>query len=310
MFGSIVQDIKDEFNRGNAVTRLVIANIAIFVIVNLVRVFTYGWAPEVYGTIEKYLALHADPVWDLIHPWTFITSLFMHVGFWHILWNMLFLFWFGRIVSDLIGDDKIMPIYFLGGLAGGIIFIISAQFSSFVHIGSIAMGASAAIMALVVAAGALAPDYNMRLILIGNVKLKYIVLVLVLLDVIGTVGMSNTGGHFAHLGGAAMGWIYVLGLHNGRDIGKPIENIIEYIRRQWYAIFSRRPRTRPRKSQSKIHVLHRQEDVSRSITIESEEEIDLQEEVDRILDKIRKSGYESLSDVEKETLFKASKQND
>lgn len=309
MFQSLIDDIRDEFNRGNSITRLIIANIAIFVLVNLIRVFTYGWAPHVYGYIEEYLALHADFWWDLVHPWVFITSLFMHVGFWHILWNMLFLFWFGRIVSDLIGDHKIIPIYFLGGIAGSIAFILSAQFSFFVPTGSIAMGASAAIMAIVVAAGALAPDYNMRLILIGNVKLKYIVLVLVLLDLFGTATMGNTGGHFAHLGGALMGWFYVVGLHNGRDIGLPIENFIEFLRDKWYGLFGSRPRvSRTRNRMSPVHVIHNSQESSGNIHIETEEDKLHQEEIDRILDKIRDSGYENLTDEEKETLFKASKQ--
>lgn len=307
MFRSVIDDIKQEFNRGNAITRLVIANIAIFVAVSLIRVFTIGWAPEVYSTIQEYLSLHADIWWNITHPWTFITSLFMHAGFWHILWNMLFLFWFGRIVSDLIGDHKVMPIYFLGGLAGGLAFIISAKFSSFVPPESIAMGASAAVMALVVSAGALAPEYSMRLILIGNVKLKYIVFVLVLLDVIGTASMSNTGGHFAHLGGAATGWLYVYGLHNGTDIGLPIERLIDNIRVQWYKIFGQRKSRSRSRRRSPIHVIQSQQESSRSIRIESERDQDMQEEIDRILDKIKESGYENLTDEEKETLFKASK---
>lgn len=313
MFQSILDDIRAEFQRGTTSTRLIIVNIGVFVFVNLIRVFTFGWKPEIYNTLEYYLALHADYMWDLTHPWVFITSLFMHSGFWHILWNMLFLFWFGRIVSDLIGDHKIMPIYLLGGLVGGLIYILSAQFSAFVSASGIAVGASAAIMALVVAAGALAPDYNLRLILIGNVKLKYVVIALVLLDIFGTASMNNTGGHFAHLGGAAMGGIYVAGLHAGRDFGAPIENLIKYLRKLWNNYRSRRLiGHNPPPQRTKVRVLQQKEDKPRSVKIESEgyeEHLDFQEEIDRILDKIKDKGYENLTDEEKETLYKASKQD-
>lgn len=309
MFQSILQDIKNEFQRGSTSTRLIIANIAVFVVINLIRVFTIGWAPGVYNSIVNYLALHANIVWDLTHPWVFFTSLFMHSGFWHILWNMLFLFWFGRIVSDLIGDHKILPIYILGGLVGGFVFILSSYISSFVSANAYAVGASAAIMALVVAAGALAPDYNMRLILIGDVKLKYIVITLVLLDLFGTANMGNTGGHFAHLGGAFTGAIYVMGLHNGRDFGAPIERVIKYLRKLYYNILSRRMAGNQRTytARPRLQVIHKESD-SRKIKIEREDhKDDLQAEVDRILDKIKEEGYENLSEEEKETLYKASK---
>lgn len=309
MLRSILDDIRSEFQRGNVSTRLIIANVAVFVVINLIRVFTVAWAPQVYGTLVNYLALHADIVWDLTHPWVFVTSLFMHSGFWHILWNMLFLFWFGRIVSDLIGDHKILPIYILGGLVGGLVFVLSSYLSSFVSPNSYAVGASASIMALVVAAGALAPDYNMRLILIGNVKLKYIVIALVLLDLFGTASMGNTGGHFAHLGGAITGVIYVMGLHNGRNFGAPIERVIKYLRKLYYNVQSRRIAGNPETQYPRMHVVHKEKAVRSSSHIESGPQTtpDLQEEVDRILDKIKEQGYENLTKEEKETLFKASK---
>lgn len=121
------------------------------------------------------------------------TSMFLHEGFWHLLWNMLFLYWFGRIVGDFIGDQRILPLYLLGGLTGAVVFFISANLLPYGMGGRFALGASAGVMAIVVAAGTISPDYIMRLLLLGDVKLKYIVAVLVFLDLILIPNGGNTG---------------------------------------------------------------------------------------------------------------------
>ncbi|MEM9992180.1 MAG: rhomboid family intramembrane serine protease, partial [Bacteroidota bacterium] len=231
MFDSIWEDIKREFSYGNMVTRLVIINVVVFVSINLVRLLLFlasgGSVPEFYQDILHFFCMSSDWFHVLTHPWGIFTSMFLHEGLWHILWNMLFLYWFGRIVGDFIGNQRILPLYLLGGLVGSVFYFLSALF---LPIGPFALGASGAVMAIVVAAGTIAPDYMMRLIFLGDVKLKYIVAVLVFLDLIGIANNTNTGGHFAHLGGAAFGAFFVTQLRRGNDLSLPVNNMIDSIK--------------------------------------------------------------------------------
>ncbi|MDV7391873.1 rhomboid family intramembrane serine protease, partial [Arthrospira platensis SPKY1] len=179
MFQSIWSDIKNAFHHGNMVTRLMLINGVVFVAVNLVKLFMTvfgGFQSGAGARFEKFMqffSLSSDMWFNITHPWVIITSMFLHQSLFHALFNILFLMWFGRIVADLIGDRRILPLYLLGGLAGGLLYIATAWW--FYPQGGYAYGASAAVMGIVLAAGALAPDYIMRLILIGDVKLKYIV---------------------------------------------------------------------------------------------------------------------------------------
>ena len=234
MLQSILEDVRREFRMGNMVTRLVIVNIVGFLTINLIRLVLWlgnaGVVHPVYYQIRKYLTLSSEPWFDLTHPWVLITSIFLHEGFWHLLWNMLFLFWFGRIVGDLIGNHRVMPLYLLGGIFAGLIFILSAQFLPFGNHGEVyALGASGAVMALVVAAGMIAPDYGIHLIIIGEVRLKYIVAVLVVLDLISLANDSNTGGHFAHLGGAFFGYLFIVLIREGIDLSTGVNSLMAFI---------------------------------------------------------------------------------
>ncbi|MDX1683928.1 MAG: rhomboid family intramembrane serine protease [Saprospiraceae bacterium] len=290
MVKSIAEDIKRTFQQGNTLTRIIIVNIAVFVVINLIYLFsTYangGTTPQWYVTITHWLSLSSDPLEALLRPWTWFTHMFLHTGFWHILWNMLFLYWFGRILGDFLGDQKVLPIYLLGGLMGGIFYFLSANILPY---GSgqqfYAMGASAAAMAMVVGSATLSPDYNMRLLLIGDVKLKYIAAVLVFIDLIGTAGSMNTGGHFGHIGGALMGYLYIDQLRKGNNLGHWIERIAD-----WKWSDHRR----------KLRVVHKNDH------IEVEAQMDEEAELNRILDKIKEKGLGSLSDNEKSFLKKMS----
>ena len=305
MFGSIAEDIKRELNYGNRITRLVIFNVAIFIAVNLVRLFytiSSGFSPGLgFQEFLKYLALSSDLVFDFTHPWVFLTHMFLHVGFFHILFNMLFLYWFGRITADFLGDHRIYPIYFLSGFAGALIYLIT---SPLIGGSSIAYGASAAVMGVVVSSAAIAPDYTMRLLFLGDVKLKYIALVMVLLDVFALGSMANFGGHAGHIGGAAFGWLFVAMLKQGTDMSIPFNNLIGWFQ----SVLSGKPRPGKRKKRSKVFV--RESQVRRKGGHRADntpKQADHQARIDAILDKIKAKGYESLSEEEKEFLFKASK---
>ncbi len=307
MLTSIWDDVKRQFSYGNMVTRLIIVNVGVYLLVNLVYVFSYhGQAENAYTTFIQWLSMSSDIKYVLMHPWIIITSMFLHEGFMHILFNMLFLYWFGRIVGDLIGNQRILPIYLLGGIVGGIAYFLSANLlpPEVYGIGSWALGASAGVMAIVMASGVLAPDYSMHLILIGPVKLKYIVAVLVFLDVVATAGNVNSGGAFAHLGGAFMGWLFVYQLRQGKDLSEPINNTWNKIV-HFFQNLSSNKKSKPAR---KVRVAYKNKGFARGHAA-SDREVDLshQEQLDAILDKIKQTGYDSLTDEEKEFLFKASK---
>jgi membrane associated rhomboid family serine protease len=304
MLTSIWEDVKRQFSYGNMVTRLIIVNVAVYVVVNIVYVaFSHGQVESAYTTFIHWLAMSSDATYVLTHPWIVLTHMFLHEGFRHILWNMLILYWFGRIIGDLLGDHRVLPLYLFGGFMGALVFFLTANFLPVEYtIGQWALGASAGVMAIVVASGVLSPDYSLHLILIGPVKLKYIVAIFVFLDIVGTtVGSSNTGGAFAHLGGAFMGWLFISQLQNGKDWFKPINKRLNAISR----FFSK---TSNKKSPSKVRLAYKNQGYQKG-SAASDREVDLshQEKLDAILEKIKKSSYESLTEEEKEFLFKASK---
>jgi hypothetical protein len=241
--------------------------------------------------------------------------MFMHEDFFHILWNMLFLYWFGRIVGDFIGDHRVLPIYLLGGLAGNIaFFILIALIRGSSGPPSFALGASGAVMAIAVASAVLAPNYIIRLLLIGDVRLKYVVMVLLVLDLFFISRDDNTGGHFAHLGGALMGWIFVLRLRNGQDLSEPVNRILIAIRS---FLKSPLPKMSGRKKSPKVAYRNPVKTATGGKSAHQAKgsrpaeaggnSLSYQEQLDAILDKIKQSGYDSLTKEEKEFLFNASK---
>ena len=314
MLQSIWDDVRREFNVGNMVTRIIIINMVVFVSINLLWIILRvgsGWeTPEVYYTIRNFFLISADWKHNLLHPWSIITHAFFHEGFWHILWNMLFMYWFGRIVGDFIGNQRILPIYLLGGIVGGVTYFLSSNLLPY-DSGQYALGASGAVMAIVVAAGTISPDYIMRLLFLGDVKLKYIVAVLVFIDLIGMAGTSNTGGHFAHLGGALFGYIFVRQLREGNDWSIPVNRILDKISDFYQNLTSSQKKRRgPRvvyKNPVKTKKATHSSKSKRGESVSDYEDLSHQEQLDAILDKIKQSGYESLSEEEKEFLFNASK---
>lgn len=316
MLQSIWDDIKQEYNYGNMIKRIIIVNIAIYVFINLVWVFLNGVYPALYDGIVRFFSISSSPWHLLTHPWSIITHMFLHEGFMHLLWNMLFLFWFGRIFGDLLGDRRVLPLYILGGLGGAFFYFVTANlglYSSADHTG-FALGASAAVMSILVAAGVFAPDYDIRLLFIGNVKLKWIVLALVFMNILGTQAISNAGGSWGHLGGITVGFLYAYQLQRGTDWTEPLQRwitAVENFFRNLWAARSAKQRPGPRaayrrgeavksgKSRAKSQSGKRSSDYSTTSASH-------QEKLDAILDKIKERGYESLSQEEKDFLFRAS----
>lgn len=302
MFQPIIDDIKRTFQSGNMVSKLIIINVAVFLFVLILGIFLKGPNPdsESYQWLFRNLAISSEG-WDLLKkPWTLITHMFFHEGLWHLVWNMLLLYWFGRIVGDFIGDSRILPLYIMGGIAGIILYYLFSKVG-FLG-GSYALGASGAVMAIISASAFISPNYSMRLLILGDVTLKYIVLFLIIWDLVGISAMDNTGGHIAHLGGVMFGGLFVYLLRQGVDLADGFNGFIQ----SFGEIFSRDKQQTKKSTLTVSHKAQSNQRRSKGSSV-SDESMPYQEQLDKILDKIKKSGYDNLSEEEKEFLFQASK---
>jgi len=310
MLSSIYKDLKAEFGYGNRVNQLVIINVAVFVFATVLNFILFlsngGKTSAIFESLIKYFAMSSNGIFVITHPWILATNMFLHLEFFHILWNMLIFIWFGRVTGDFLGNHRIVFLYFCGGLMGSILFFLTANLLPYGANGTkMALGASAGIMSIVVAAGTIAPDYSFRLLFIGDVKLKFIVLALLIIDLISITSNSNTGGHFAHLGGAIFGFVFVRLLQEGHDLSIPFNRMAEYIQ---YLFSSNKASHR---MNNPLKVIHRKTQTKPKSTADRETKggnsLDYQTQLDKILDKIKQKGYDSLTDEEKEFLFQASK---
>ncbi len=303
MIKSVLDDIRFQFQTGNTITRLIIVNVAVFVLLMILQLILkvgagFSGDGSLFATITRYLFLSQDLLWDARHPWTILTHMFTHTGLFHILFNMVVLYWFGRIAGDLLGDHRMLPLYLFSGLAGALIYLLTAPLmysgSSSLH------GASGAIMGIVAAAGLTAPDYQVRLLFFGDVRLKYIVLALILISFIGIGSMDNAGGHMAHLGGAAFGFFYVHLLRQGHDLTAGFRRLTGLLRRRKV---TPNPRIRPKVTMEVRHRASPQKSEAKTGSGPSQGD---QERLDHILDKIKESGIQSLNEEEKKFLDDAS----
>jgi len=283
---NLLADLKYKvFRSGNPVFFYIGMNTIVFVAVALFGV-TYFLAGNTsirfIDYVREYFAFPAALPKIPIRFYTLITYQFFHEDIFHILFNMLWLFWMGNIFVDFLKPRQFHFVYLSGGIMGAVFFALAYNlfpaFTGSVYAATI-IGSSASVMALAVAVTTLLPDYTLSLMFIGTVKLRYIVLAYIVIDLIG-IGYTNAGGSFAHLGGAFMGFIYIKLLQNGTD---------------WSNIFKKKPKLKVVRNES-----------TRTGAKNSNTKVN-QKEVDMILDKISKSGYNKLSKEEKETLFKASK---
>ena len=305
MFSSIKDDIKLQFQSGNMLTRIILVNIAIFAFVKLVFVFTtYGNVTAIHSNILDFLGLHTSTPKIYTHFWGWFTHMFFHEGTWHLIWNMVLLYWFGRIVGDFLGDERMLPLYILGGLSGAL-FCVGFEFFMPGSSGgtTIAWGASAAVMCMLLTAAMVSPDYHLHLLLIGPVKLKWIALAMLFFDLIGTAGQANTGGHFAHLGGAMFGILYVSRLHSGQDLTSGLQRLFDKLNNRSVPI-----KPKPPTKKAAMSVVYNKGKESSTIKKEAEVE-SFQSKLDTILDKINDHGYDNLSDEEKDFLSQASKKD-
>lgn len=300
---SVLDEIKTTFRKGNILYRLIFINVAVFVLLGLMfvllRLFTPGSTLAglrimFNDTVLKNLMVPSVPGELLHRPWTIITYMFTHFSFWHILFNMLVLYWFGKIFMQYLTARQLLSTYILGGLAGALMYIIFINGFPGLreYLGGSMLGASASIMAIVLAISFYVPDYTLYLLFLGPVRLKYIAIAFVTIDIL-MIASDNAGGNIAHLGGAIYGYWFITRFRKGHDIGNWLSILLD----KFFVLFKRRPKLNVSYRKSNKHVTD--QEYNRQKIIE-------QREIDNILDKIAKAGYESLTKKEKETLFRMS----
>ncbi len=300
---SIFNDIKYQFQYGTMINKLILVNIFFFIGILIFKVILSAISPAVY---ESFLC-HIGVVntWHLaLRPWTLLTYMFSHEGFLHILFNLIGLYVFGFAIGTFFKDKQILGLYILGGLAGAVSYIL---FSYIIPSGPVMIGASASVMAIMMALTVISPDYRINLLFIGAVKMKYIALALIFMDLIGIAAMSNTGGHFAHLGGAFFGLFYVRQLQSGRDLANPVTSVLDKIvnffkkptpKRGPKIVYRNQQKARAYVPPKQTHTFTSQPGKANM------NKPDIQARINTILDKIGSEGYESLSAEEKEFLFR------
>ena len=271
------------FRSGNPLYLFIGINILVFLIIVLIAVaeFLFKTNTSVASWLVRQLSMPANLEILAYKPWTIITYMFLQREVFHILFNLLWLYWMGMIFMDFLNKRQFIFTYLAGGIAGALLYLLAYNtlpaFSDLTQ-KSFLLGSSASVMAIVIGTATLVPDYTIRLLLFGAVRLKYLAIAYFVFDIIG-MGGGNPGGSIAHIGGAILGFVFIKQLNNGSDLSRIL------------------------KKRSKLKVVPNKSN-TRSETIQTD-----QDTIDNILDKISKSGYESLSKNEKDALFKASKNN-
>jgi len=289
----IRNDMLKIFHKGTSLTRLIYLNIAVFIVISVVSIIAFLLDnPAISVKAIDLMSVPASLRALLAKPWTIVTYMFTHKDIWHILFNMLWLYWFGRIFLEYLDQRKLVAVYLLGGISGAIVYVLSFNiFPVFTGIiaESVAIGASASVMAIVIAIAAYVPNYTIHMLLLGRIRIIYVALVIFILT--SAVDFSvNSGGKLAHIGGALFGYLYTLNIKKGRDIGIGLNRIIDF----FATLF------KPRK---KLKVTYKKPASDYDYNkIKAEH----QAKINQILDKISKGGYDSLTKEEKDTLFKES----
>ena len=284
-------NLLDQFKQASIVLKIIVINTLIFLVLYL-GAFFFKLSP---ASFVSWLVLPTSFVDIILQPWSIITYAFLHAGFWHLFWNMYLLYWFGTYVFNLFTAKRFLTIYLLGGICGGLLYVLSYNlFPVFSNINSNLMGASAAVLAIVIFIATYTPNTIVRVFMF-KVKLWKIGLTMVLLDLLQLPSSDNAGGLIAHIGGALFGYVYAIQLKKGNDIGIWFENFIDLV----INLF----KPRHKKPFKKVH--RTKQAVAKQTKKKTSNEH--QAKIDDILDKIGKSGYDSLTKSEKDFLFKAGK---
>jgi membrane associated rhomboid family serine protease len=300
-----LEDIVRFFRSKDVLPRLILINALIWLAISAMRVFSFLFnVPDntLTNYIVDYFALPANPESLLSRPWTLLTYMFLHIDFFHVLFNMLWLYWFGKIFLEFLKSRQLLLIYLLGGMSGGLLYVlfynIFPVFEKSLEL-SFALGASASVMAIVTAISFYVPGYSIQMLFIGRIRIFYIALFLFVLDFF-MIRSENAGGHIAHIGGALFGLSYIIASRKGMNFNGVFST-------SWLKKLFRNMR----RGKLKVDYTNTSTTYGRPLT---DDEYNLrkaqrQKMIDDILAKISKSGYESLTSEEKEILFKSSKSN-
>ncbi len=285
---NLFQEFKQNYlYSSNAVNKIIGINVLVYLFFALLGVVSFLLnITNIADQISYWFTLPATLKVFITKPWSIITYMFMHSGFFHLLFNMLWFYWIGNILHEYLGSKRVIYAYVLGGIFGGLFYMLSYNiFPVFetIRLTSSAVGASAGVLSVIVATATLLPNYEIQLLLIGNVKLKWLALVIIIIDLI-SIPTGNSGGHIAHIAGGMFGLFYIRSLYKNININPQFTKLT--------SMFSKK---------SNLKVIHKGSGSSNTTNKPSEEEIN------KILDKISRSGYDSLTVKEKNILFKASK---
>lgn len=292
--GIYSDNIKPILRRKDILIRLIVINVCVFLVLavfNVTKLFNI----DITDIVIDYIAIPARLDILATRFWTPLTYMFVHENFFHILFNMLMLYWFGQIFLTYFSPKNLGSLYILGGLAGAALFVLTFNtIPLFVTMNDAPMiGASASVMAIIFAVAFYRPNQEIGLLLLGRIKIIYIALIIFVLDFIGLSSTSNPGGHIAHIGGALLGYIYAKQYLRGKDIMGWFNKIIDSIANLTKSKPSKKMKVKFNKTETDYEYNQRKRNES--------------EELDRILDKIKASGYTSLNTEEKKQLFDASK---
>ncbi|MEQ2910221.1 rhomboid family protein [Butyricimonas faecihominis] len=294
--GGIWNGIKNSFKQGTALTRLIYINIGVFLVIKILEVFFVLAGQRGFEQLLlPYVGVPALPERLLYTPWTIITYMFTQFGFLHLLFNMLWLYWFGSIFQNTFSSQKLTGVYLLGGITGAIIYMAAyALFPAFEleRYQSWAIGASASVMAIVFAVCTYHPNYKIYVFLIGPVKLIHLAIFTAVIDLL-SIPSGNAGGHIAHLGGALFGYLFTLSFRRNLDLTKGLSSLFTKLGNS--RLFHKKTmRVKYKKKVSDMNDMEYNEYKKRK-----------DDRINSILDKISKHGYESLTKEEKEILFKS-----
>ena len=287
--GNLLNGLKNFFLQKNVLSRLMLINVTIWIICLFISVFTWLFNISDISFVTKLFAVPSDISALAEKPWSVFTYMFLQEEFWHLFFNMLMLYYGGKIFMQYFSEKQLLLTYIFGGLFGALFFILAFNvFPVFENMKghAFALGSSASVLSILIAAATYRPDYTLNLFLLGQVKMKWVAIVFVIIDFL-SITKGNSGGHIAHLGGALWGFLYVSMLKSDFDI---------------YKIFKKKAKIRVKTVNSDNY--HKRPKTDEQYNAERAQE---QEEIDRILDKIAKNGYSSLSEKEKEFLFRQSK---
>ena len=292
---TLFTEIKRRFNAGTIAAKYIYINFGVFILIRLYMIVCRLFMTE--ATFINYLEMPSDPALLMYRPWTIITYMFVHLDFLHIIFNMLWLYWFGKIFLQFFTGRQLGGLYVLGGVAGGAFFWLA--YNTFPYLKQMAassflVGASASVMAIVFAVSFYRKNYAINLLLIGQIKLIYLALAVLLIDIL-AITSENAGGHIAHIGGALLGILFAFQYQKGKDFTGAINRLID----RSVNLFRRKPTFKTYRTNKTNHP-HAESDAA-YLRRKSEEN----RMIDAILDKLKRSGYESLSPDEKKKLFDA-----